>query len=352
MTGLDRRQLLTAVGAGAGAGLTGVTAAQTEREADTEQAVETTFTATVGSGFLVIDGSGPGDQDATANIALENLEGDIDIEGEIYEDRTWQSDSVSFPSLDPGDLIDAGDIGPVKQIEFDDSTSLNVNAGSITGTYDPEADNGPLVAGSIDLQLDASVKGTATLDFPNDPEVDFEFDFNLDLNDGADIELTTATSGDLEGEAETLGCADPVVRVVNNDFVVPEATGNVEQCYLGGTICLNINDQLELPSEPGGRNFIELALDITWDSGQPQPFAPDPIVGNTPPRDLDCDGRYDDINGDRNLDIADVQALFDHRNDDQLEANAELYDFAETGSGRVSIFDVQALFIRSEQFND
>lgn len=72
-----------------------------------------------------------------------------------------------------------------------------------------------------------------------------------------------------------------------------------------------------------------------------------PVVdGGSTPRDLDGDGLFEDINGDGEFTIADVQALFDNRNEDVVQQNAERFDFSGTGGDRVTIFDVQALFNR------
>jgi hypothetical protein len=349
MTGFDRRQVLKSVGAGAGTGLTGLGAAsaqqpdpETEREDDdlkAKQELEASFTATVGSGFLVINGSSPNDQNASVNISLENVEGDIVLNGNIYQDRTWESGDITFPEVDPSQIIDEDDLPDfVDEINFDDSATVTVVVDTITGVYDPDAEGGPLVTGSIDMTINAGITGNAVV--LGGVEIPFEFDFGIDVNEGEDILLTTGESQNLDGEADTLHCADPVVRVVNNEFTVPEAQGKVEEC-VEDIACINVNEQLDLPSDIPSRNFIELDLDIEWDDNQP--FAPEPILESRP-KDLDCDGNYDDLDGDGELTIMDVQTLFDHRNDEQLESNAQLYDFADTGDDRISIFDVQALF--------
>jgi hypothetical protein len=72
-----------------------------------------------------------------------------------------------------------------------------------------------------------------------------------------------------------------------------------------------------------------------------------PLPGQTnAPKDLDGDGRYEDVNGDGAVDILDVQLFFENLGNDAVQNNAEVYDFSGTG-GQVSIFDVQALFNRA-----
>lgn len=345
---LDRRQVLRSVGVGAGAGLTGLGASSArEQGPGTEQEVEATFAAIVGSGFLVINGSGVDDDDASVSISLENIEGDIEINGEIYDDRTWESADITFPEVDPSQLIDAGDLpGFVSEINFNDESDVNVVVDTISGTYDPDANGGPLVTGNIDMSIEAFVTGNAVA---FDTEIPFEFDFTIDVNQGQDITLTTEQSQDLEGEAATLGCSDPVVRVVSNQFTVPAAVGDVEEC-IQDLACINVNEQLELPSDVPFQNFIELDLDIEWNDEQP--FSPPPVVGDSSPKDITCDGKYEDLDGDGDLTIMDVQALFDNRDNEQLESNAELYDFGNSGSDRVTIFDVQGLYNRLKNQNN
>ncbi len=71
---------------------------------------------------------------------------------------------------------------------------------------------------------------------------------------------------------------------------------------------------------------------------------PPPVVGDDAPTDRTGDGLYDDITGDGTLTIADVQALFDHK--ENASAYPQLFDFSGLGGDSVTIFDVQALFNR------
>ena len=72
---------------------------------------------------------------------------------------------------------------------------------------------------------------------------------------------------------------------------------------------------------------------------------PPPIV-EQPPTDLTGDGNYEDLTGNENLTIADVQTLFDRMEDETVVEYAEFFDFAGISADTVSIFDVQALFNR------
>ena len=61
------------------------------------------------------------------------------------------------------------------------------------------------------------------------------------------------------------------------------------------------------------------------------------------------DGLFDDLNGDEEVTVEDVQLLFDNLDDDELQAYAPFYNFSGTDPTNVSIFDVQALFNRSQE---
>jgi hypothetical protein len=68
------------------------------------------------------------------------------------------------------------------------------------------------------------------------------------------------------------------------------------------------------------------------------------IVGDfeNPVTDPDGDGQYEDINGNGNYDIIDVQALFANLDDPAVQNNVETFDF--NGDGVVNVVDVQKLF--------
>ncbi|WP_435074623.1 right-handed parallel beta-helix repeat-containing protein [Halorubrum sp. HHNYT27] len=60
------------------------------------------------------------------------------------------------------------------------------------------------------------------------------------------------------------------------------------------------------------------------------------------PTDPDGDGLYEDINGDGESDIVDVQALFSNSDDETVQNNPDAFDFNDDGS--VDVVDVQKLF--------
>ncbi|KTG18519.1 hypothetical protein [Haloferax profundi] len=68
-------------------------------------------------------------------------------------------------------------------------------------------------------------------------------------------------------------------------------------------------------------------------------------LGNStaPPADVDGDGTFEDINGDGNVTISDVQAMFANRNSDTVQTNVDKFDF--TDNSEVNIVDIQQLFV-------
>ena len=59
------------------------------------------------------------------------------------------------------------------------------------------------------------------------------------------------------------------------------------------------------------------------------------------------EGVYEDVTGDGNVTVVDVQALFDNLDSEEVQANAWAFDFTGTNAETVTIFDVQTLFNRT-----
>lgn len=65
---------------------------------------------------------------------------------------------------------------------------------------------------------------------------------------------------------------------------------------------------------------------------------------DTPPTDQDNDGKFEDLDGDGQSDIFDVQALYAHRNDPIVSDYYAVYDFDRSQDGGLDILDIQGLF--------
>jgi PKD repeat protein len=68
----------------------------------------------------------------------------------------------------------------------------------------------------------------------------------------------------------------------------------------------------------------------------------EPVIGSSVPTDPDDDGTYEDVNGDGDLTVNDVQALWANRDDDAITSFGEFYDF--NNDGEFNVVDVQALW--------
>lgn len=78
-----------------------------------------------------------------------------------------------------------------------------------------------------------------------------------------------------------------------------------------------------------------------------------PIVGDTPPADPDGDGLYEDIRGNGDVGVLDVQTLFNSIEASVVQDNARAFDFSDSDpTDEVTVLDVQALFIEATSGGD
>jgi hypothetical protein len=68
-----------------------------------------------------------------------------------------------------------------------------------------------------------------------------------------------------------------------------------------------------------------------------------------PPQDLDGDGLYEDVNGNGEVNLNDVQALFVNRDSAVIQENGALFDF--NGNGEFNNVDIQKFFTTISQSN-
>jgi hypothetical protein len=78
-----------------------------------------------------------------------------------------------------------------------------------------------------------------------------------------------------------------------------------------------------------------------------------PIIGDTPPADPDGDGLYEDIRGNGDVGVLDVQTLFNSIEASVVQDNARAFDFSDSDpTDEVTVLDVQALFIEATTSGD
>jgi PKD repeat protein len=63
-----------------------------------------------------------------------------------------------------------------------------------------------------------------------------------------------------------------------------------------------------------------------------------------PPQDMTGNGLYEDIDGDGDFALEDIQILFENRNTTSVQKNAEFYNFSGNNSEEVTLEDVRALY--------
>lgn len=157
-------------------------------------------------------------------------------------------------------------------------------------------------------------------------------------------------------EFQTLG--EELADFLTSLDLVVVADGNLNEGFV------NLDESVPnlIPDQPGD-HALELDFNFTFDSsidldpGGGQPFDMPGIIDDNvqqgPPTDpgvKDADGNveplglFGDVNGDGSVDVADVQALFQIRQDINQNGKPDSYNFAGVRQSEVDIFDVQALF--------
>jgi hypothetical protein len=327
-------------------GVGGVSAQEAAGDTATTQSASVVgeFNGTVSEGVILINGSSPTDfGGAQASINVSELDGSIQIDGEVYDNKTWQSTNVDFPNLKAQNLIDFSSIDAPVDIGPDniDEQNIQVNVDPISGTYDPDAGANGLVTGDLNLTIDAFVSISVL-------GIGDSVDFTLAVNGASSLTLTTGQSGSVSGSAQNLESTGTTATVVNNDHVVPKGSGDTTVAVDNFLVTFNrdLNNELNLPSDDPTRNFIELTLDLDWVNGPPDfgPSLPALPGRDNPPEDSDGDGLHEDVRGDGSVTIMDVQTLFMNLDTPAVQDNSEVFNFQGATPGEVGILDVQALY--------
>ncbi|WP_277554665.1 S8 family serine peptidase [Halobaculum limi] len=94
----------------------------------------------------------------------------------------------------------------------------------------------------------------------------------------------------------------------------------------------------EISDEPGLPYIVDANATTTVQVGDVPP------IGNNSarPTDVDGDSKLEDVNGDGEFTVSDVQTLWKHYKNDAVQSNAGAFDF--NGDGEVNVVDVQKLF--------
>lgn len=269
---------------------------------------ETTGEATIrirNSGYIAADGF------SAALYSGDALLGDADIDGVPAEDSvsvTIEFDMLNVSLTDIEKLrIDSDEELPDSHL-LERSTSLLIVQPDIvlgdTVEYQETADG---VAATVRLTNRAVVPVTATVRAVRDDETIGVKDATL-----------TGTVDGVTGTKQVTVLLEDVVEGETVRFVVES----------------NRTD-----SGPGIPTFEDEIGPVL------EEIAPPALPGfeNTP-RDPDGDGLYEDIDGDGEVTIFDVQALFSNLDSPVVQNNSRVFNFSGSDESTVSIVDVQALF--------
>jgi PKD repeat protein len=299
---MERRTFLATTGAGAGVAAVGTTGVGGSPSGTT---VVSTFEATATDGFFAFGVEDPASRRVIPQnnlIPVYNAIGDLALSGEIRDNGTWKLNTVDFPEYEHTVYVSRTN---KMSIEME----IRATDHSTAGTFDPA--NG-LVTAPMTMELD----------FP-------EYDFDV-LPFSFSVALTTDTSGDLSGRVNRPTESTLRLKLVENEFSVQP-------------------DSEQGSPSPSGRNWLSIEFNVTvadpsaLDGAE---IGPAPVVGNTPPQDLDGDGLYENVRGDGEFDITDVQALFDNLDTGTVQSASAAFNFSGGDPDRVTVLDVQGLFNR------
>ncbi|MBX0324347.1 hypothetical protein EGH21_15055 [Halomicroarcula sp. F13] len=300
-------------------------------------------------GVLVFDESGTGYDVTGTNGASVTVEAPP-------EPATFEVSNLSPTdvTVTQGDVIDvsatvenAGDLQATKTVEFQvdgtvlQSQDVSLTPGESTTVTFEDIDTSGLDTGDYTHGVyteDDSATATLTVEEPPEPA-----SFQVSDLSPTDVTVTQGDVIDVSATVENTG--------------EQTATQTVE-FRLDGTTIASQDVELE-PGESTTVSFENIdtsGLDTgeythgvyTEDDSATATLTVEaesiPPVGDfaNAPTDPDGDGLYEDVNGDGEFDIVDVQALFANLEGDTVQNNAANFDF--NGDGTVDVVDVQKLF--------
>ena len=359
---INRRQWLKATGTGAGIAFVGTTGAT--RSQPTVGSFEPQFTTMddpeeiaecdteIQQLLFAFDADSEDDEPIEVEPGdefddiLDEFDVDLEPEGRVFEDGTWELDPIDVIIDDPEESIDTifdlleefgGDDFDFDPSDIEDFLGgidgfVEIRLGNqedatqpIAGLFDPENE---IV--TADLKLSAEVDLTIDLDVPIfDPD-----DIVVDLEIEVEATLTTEETGDMDGSYEEVDDDELQLELVANDFLVPE-TNTVIVLDLPDIpgVDLPVPDEIDIDEEAGlpspeGRNFLRLTLDVFFD-----PEIPD-MLGN-------IQGQVAEEGGtaipEANIEIANTTTGETVSEDLQSDDDGE-YELTELPAGKYDVF--------------
>jgi hypothetical protein len=241
------------------------------------------------------------------------------------------------------------------------SGDLNGTAENVTVSLDTALNETTDVLAMVHFAANGSAFGAPILAF------DSAADGPAPVSDTATVEIQTATLtfGDQFVDGETVDVAAVQSDGAESAVVVTYPDGG-ELVISGLTVGTFDNETVQVALEDTGGLPGNHTAHIIPTDGLSQDYGPgDTVSAETAGNILDQetasvgidvngngstaadttgDGLLNDINGDGNFDIFDVQMLFDNIGTATVQENPDLFDFSGIDDDRVSIFDIQGLF--------
>lgn len=304
----------------------------------------------------VVDASGDPVENARVTVDHRNNGSVGFVSGSTLPNGTMVLDATGRPGVElVGDLRLTVEAPPnatdLEGLETTETLSLDDDRTVTVQLDDDEDDESNTTPDAVDVRAlatptTASVNETVTVDLVATNVTDGVGAFETTLN------LTNGTAGTIT-DVTVLGSPNgtDVNRGPENDSVAIDAFG-MDTAQNGTVTFARVNVTLTstgtselavsetvLGSEPGTEYDIGSESGVSLTAVALEPVGASDDV----PTDPDGDGTFEDVNGDGNVTVSDVQAMFANRNSPAITDNADAFDFS--GNGEVNIVDVQRLFV-------
>jgi len=273
-----------------------------------------------------LDGDGDGTLDGDEALVSQN----VTLEG-------GETQTVTFEDIDTSGLL-AGD--------YDHGVFSENDSETATITIDESDAITSETSVSLSPQSTEVVVGdTATYDVvvDNTDGGVGAYELTVSLNDASTASITDVTLADTPGLSDVSYAEDNSSVTIRAALLNTTDTGSVSIASITvegtaeGSSNLSVNAQA-LGNEDGesytvtGENGASISvIELLPVNGFPES-----------PTDPDDDGLYEDVNGDGEFNIVDVQALFANLDDETVQNNPDKFDFNQ--DGEVDVVDVQKLY--------
>ncbi|WP_256290028.1 PKD domain-containing protein [Halobellus inordinatus] len=261
-------------------------------------------------------------------------------------------------------LMDTADSGsvPVATITVQGDAAGATDLSASVSALGNEAGNSYTVTGTQGASLSVTEKSTSVSLSPTSNEVatgdTTTFDLVVDNAEGGvgaytatvsvdDPSVGSITDVELQGDPAE-GTSEANIAADGSSVAIDAALMNTADS--GSVVVATITVQGEAAGSTSLSTAVEAIADedattyaVTGTNGASLTVT-EITVGNytSPVTDVDDDGVYEDINGDGEFNIVDIQGLFVNLDDEAVQDNPSYFDF--NGDGTVDVVDVQALF--------